>query len=266
MFIFTGNIIMKVTVCEISNSVKGLAEDWNALVEHVNSNESELVLLPELSFSTWLAETPDYDPVLWQEAVDAHDKWIARFNEMPNAMIAGSRAVIRNKINHNDGYIWDSINGYRKTHTKYYLPIDNGFFEASWFKKGAKEFIPVETEKAKLGYQVCTDLWFSNHAWDYGKQGVDIILNPRATPMCTREKWIAGGRTTSVVSGCYCLSSNFSGVNDQGFEFAGRGWIIEPKEGDILGMTNSKNKFLTLDINLNDAKEAKNIYPRNVEM
>jgi predicted amidohydrolase len=253
---------MKVTVCEISNSKENLKNEWEKLVEHVNKEKSELVLLPELTFSTWLAESGEYDPALWQEAVELHDQWIKRFNEFDNAMIAGSRAITRNGINHNEGYIWDKKKGYIKTHTKYYLPVDNGFFEASWFSPDKKEFIPVDTEKGKLGFQICTDLWFTNHAWDYGQQGVDIILNPRATPMCTKDKWPAGGKTVSVVSGAYCLSSNFTGTNEQGFEFAGRGWIYEPKEGELLGMTTSEEPFLTIDINLNEAKEAKNIYPR----
>jgi predicted amidohydrolase len=253
---------MKVTVCEISNSKEKLKKDWELLVEHVNKETSELVLLPELSFSTWLAENGNYELSLWQEAVEQHDQWIKRFSELGNATVAGSRAVIRNGVNHNEGYIWDNKNGYRTTHTKYYLPVDNGFFESSWFSPGKKEFIPIETEKCKFGFQICTDLWFTNHAWDYGKQDVDIILNPRATPMCTKDKWLAGGRTTSVVSGAYCLSSNFSGINDQSFEFAGRGWIIEPKEGEFLGLTSPENPFLTIDIDLKEAKEAKHIYPR----
>ena len=254
---------MKVTVCEIENSKEGLNKDWKLLVKHVNREKSELLLLPELSFSRWLAATGEYNSVLWREAVEDHDKWIKRFTELCDVTVAGSRAVTRNGVNYNEGYLWDSKNGYRKTHTKYYLPIDNGFFEASWFSPDKKEFIPIETEKCKFGFQICTDLWFTNHAWDYGKQGVDIILNPRATPMCTKDKWLAGGRTASVVSGAYCLSSNFSGINDQGFEFAGRGWIIEPKEGEFLGITTTDNPFITIDIDINEAKEAKNIYPRN---
>jgi len=36
---------MKVTVCELRNDAHGLELDWKALVEHVKSEKSDLVLL-----------------------------------------------------------------------------------------------------------------------------------------------------------------------------------------------------------------------------
>jgi len=66
------------------------------------------------------------------------------------------------------------------------------------------------------------------------------------------------------VSGAFCLSSNLSGQNQQGSHFAGTGWIIEPEEGQILGLTSSEQPFLTLDIDLEQAANAKNSYPRDV--
>jgi N-carbamoylputrescine amidase len=64
---------MKVTVCELRNDAVGLEQDWPALVGHVRSEKSELVLLPEMAFHPWLAGTNQINPELWQEAVRAHD-------------------------------------------------------------------------------------------------------------------------------------------------------------------------------------------------
>ncbi|MEO1368346.1 MAG: carbon-nitrogen hydrolase family protein, partial [Acidobacteriota bacterium] len=69
-----------------------------------------------------------------------------------------------------------------------------------------------------------------------------------------------------VVSGAYSLSSNFSG--DAGGElgpWGGAGWIIEPEEGEVLGVTSADAPFLTLDIDLGVADLAKSTYPRYVE-
>jgi len=41
---------MKVTVCELRNDPEGLDQDWTALVAHVKSEKSDLVLLPEMPF------------------------------------------------------------------------------------------------------------------------------------------------------------------------------------------------------------------------
>ena len=42
------------------------------------------------------------------------------------------------------------------------------------------------------------------------------------------------------------------------------GWIIEPQEGEILGLTSSKQPFLSLEIDLTVADQAKNTHPRYV--
>ena len=70
---------IKVTVCELKNDADGLEQDWKALVEHVESEESDLVLLPEMPFHPWVAGTNRVDPGIWEQAVIAHDRWIAGF-------------------------------------------------------------------------------------------------------------------------------------------------------------------------------------------
>jgi hypothetical protein len=46
---------IKVTVCELSNEPKYFEKDWQALVAHMKSEGSNLVLLPEMTFSPWAA-------------------------------------------------------------------------------------------------------------------------------------------------------------------------------------------------------------------
>jgi N-carbamoylputrescine amidase len=75
---------------------------------------------------------------------------------------------------------------------------------------------------------------------------------------------VAGGQAAAVVSGAYCLSSNLAGKTPEGGDYAGVGWIIEPGEGKVLGLTSSGQPFLTLDIDLAEADKAKKTYPRYV--
>lgn len=53
---------MKVTVCAFPAGPTGLESAWNALGEHVRSEGSDLVLLPEMPFSRWLAARETVDP------------------------------------------------------------------------------------------------------------------------------------------------------------------------------------------------------------
>lgn len=86
---------MKVTVCELANDLNELAGDWEALVRHVRSEASDLVLLPEAPFHPWIARTDHFDPAVWQASVEAHDRWmgrLARQNRPIRAMYLAERS------------------------------------------------------------------------------------------------------------------------------------------------------------------------------
>jgi len=92
----------------------------------------------------------------------------------------------------------------------------------------------------------------------YGKQGVHLLVTPRATGKPTVEKWLVGGRAAAVVSGAFSLSSNrFSRSVDLG----GQGWVVGP-DGQVLAVTSRAQLFLTVSIDLEEAERAKGTYPR----
>lgn len=82
-----------------------------------------------------------------------------------------------------------------------------------------------------------------------------------------------GGRAAAIVSGAWCLSSNYSGAmpREGGTEggaselrFGGSGWIIEPEAGEVAGTTGEDSPFLTLETDPAAADAAKETYPRYV--
>ena len=255
---------MKVTVCEISNNHVELEKSWQGLVDHTKAENSDLVLLPEMPFCPWIAKTDRVDPELWQESVSIHEQWMSRFTELSSPIVVGTKPVVRNGERFNDGFIWEKGSGYKSIHTKYYLPDEEGFWEASWYKRGEKDFIVAQCGIAKVGFLICTEIWFTQHARAYAKQGIHLLFCPRATPKTSVDKWIAGGRCAAVISGAFCLSSNLKGTNVENIEFGGSGWIIEPEEGTVLGITSKEQPFLSLEIDLKIAEKSKFTYPRYV--
>lgn len=255
---------MRVTVCEIANDPQGLIRDWERLAMHVQTQSSELVVLPEMPFYPWLAFTRAVDRKAWDASVAAHDDWIQRFSELSAASVVATRPTTIRGRHYNEGFIWGREVGCRAVHTKYFLPDEEGFWEASWYERGRREFAAVRIGGALVGFLICTELWFSEHARAYGKAGVHLLVCPRATPASTRGKWLSGGRSAAVVSGAYCLSSCFGGTDQNGMHWAGNGWIIEPEEGKILAVTSPDQPFITLDIDLHSAESAKQTYPRYV--
>jgi len=256
---------MRLTVCEMPNETAAFAQAWERLVEHVGDRKCDLVLLPEMPFFRWLSQTDDVDPVEWTKSVRAHEEWITRLDDLAPATVISSRPVVDDGKRRNVGFVWEPETGLSDIHAKHYLPDEPGFWEASWYQRGDKDFSVAETSQAKVGFLICTELWFTQHARQYGKQGAQIIVCPRATPTSTASKWLVGGQAAAVISGAYCLSSNLSGTTAEGGDFAGVGWIVEPEEGEVLGQTSSAEPFLTVDVDLAEADHAKTTYPRYVK-
>jgi N-carbamoylputrescine amidase len=256
---------MKITVCELSNEMSILEEEWPQLVDHVKTEESDLVLLPEMPFYPWIAETDQFDREVWQASVKMHDRWISRFIELTPAAVISSRPVIRGGKRLNEGFVWEEPTGYQGVHHKHYLPEEEGWWEASWYERGEKEFTLIQSRQARVGFLICSELWFNQHAREYARQGIELLVCPRATAETSNDKWIAGGRTAAVVSGAWCLSSNFSHRDGDDRKWGGTGWIIEPEDGRVLGVTSKERPFLSLEIDLSEAEAAKHTYPRYVQ-
>jgi len=254
---------MKISVCELPNSRRGLDEQWPLLVRHAHESGSDLVLLPELPFFPWLAWRRRFNRERWSAAVSAHEDWLDRIPELFPAAVCGTRPLNRYGRRLNMGFVSSGKGGYAEVHSKYYLPQEKGFWERSWYERGDAEFRIHRISELALGFLICTELWFFQRARSYGKQGVHVICCPRATPQESLSKWLAGGRAAAVVAGAFCISSNRISQPRERADLGGRGWIIDP-EGKVLGVTSPEEPFLTLDVDIGLAEIAKRTYPRYV--
>lgn len=254
---------LNVTVCELANDPAGLARDWERLATHARAEASDVVVLPEMAFAPWFAVTRDFDRPIWDAAVAAHERWLERLPELGVVGIVGTRPVEMNGRRLNQGFVWERAGGYRAAHDKYYLPDEDGFWEASWYERGGGDFTPAELGGAWIGVQICTELWFMERARAYGKAGAHLLAVPRATPRETLDKWLAGGRAAAVVAGAFALSSCPITSPGEPSNLGGQGWVIGP-EGDVLAVTSRERPFVTVEIDLEAAVRAKETYPRYV--
>lgn len=255
---------MRLTVCEMPPGGAANESGWRALSAALDDQGSEWLLLPEMCFAPWLAGRRPADPDQWLAAVHVHDAWIERLGELSPRVVLGSRPIVDGGRFYNEGFVWQRTSGYRAVHRKYYLPDEDGFWEASWYTRGDGDFRVVEIDGLRVGFLICTELWFGARARDYARQGVHLLVCPRATPAASTDKWIAGGVTAAVVAGAYCVSSNLNGPNADGPPFGGSGWVIEPEDGRLLAVTTGTAPLVTVDLDPAWAEQAKHTYPRYV--
>jgi N-carbamoylputrescine amidase len=251
-----------VTACQMRDDSAGLAEDWDALAEHCNDAGSDLVVLPEMPFAEWVCAAPDVDPARWDAAVGAHDYWMRRLGDLGAATVLGTRPVMSHGARHNEAFVWTLETGAVPAHHKRFLPDEEGFWEATWYEKGDGRFPLASSPHGSVGFLVCTELWFPEYARDYGRGGAVLLAVPRATPMQSRDRWVAAGRAAAVVAGAFCVSSNRSGTST-GIEWAGTGWVVDP-DGVVLGHTTRRRPFVTVGVDPEVARAAQHTYPRYV--
>jgi len=253
---------MKVTVCELSDDQSSLASEWRGLVEHVAAARSEVVLLPEMPFYPWWMISPNVDADVWGAAVAGHQNWQHRMTELNGACILGTFPTCRAGERVNQAFLWKD-NTYLPAHEKHFLPNESGFWEATWCSRGDGAFQVTDGGNFRVGFLICTELWSFESARLYGRAGAHVLATPRSSLMATRDKWLVAGRAAAIASGTFSISSNRRGMGAGGVEFGGEGWVIDP-DGKVLGVTSQLNPFLTLELDLEHAVQAKATYPRDV--
>ena len=251
---------MRTTVTQL-NALE-LDSAWPQLATHCRATGPDLVVLPELPFGPWLPATQDVDPDAWVASEGVHEQWIERLGELGAETVVGSRPVTDDGHRYNEAFVW-SAGVITPSHRKTYLPDEPRFWEASWYERGPVAFDVDTTPAGKLGFQICTEMWFFTHAREYGQAGASFVVTPRATEARTLDKWIAGGRVSAVSAGAYALSSNHSG-SYPGVTMGGGGWVMSP-DGEVLALTSDSNPFVTVDCDMPAAQAAKSTYPRYVD-
>ncbi|MGO1117295.1 carbon-nitrogen hydrolase family protein [Rhodovibrionaceae bacterium A322] len=255
---------MKVTVCQLDNRPEELVKDLARLAEHVKENESDFLLVPEMSFSRWLAADKNPDADKWAAAVESHNQQIEKLHELNAKAVMGTRPIVNDQgSRRNLAYIWTPENGAQGVHEKFYMPDEEGYWEHTWYDRGVEQFDLCRALGMRIGVQICTEMWFFEWARHYGRGRADLLCVPRATPHGSLTRWLAGGQAAAASSGAYCLSSNLWAPEGDFANCGGLGWIIDP-EANILAQTTPDDPFATVEIDLDFARHSKTTYPRYV--
>ena len=256
---------MRVTVCQMDPRPEHLPGFVAGLTSHLAESNSDLLLLPEMSFSEWLAADPVPDAGSWLDAVEVHRAHIDQHAGLGVPTVVGTRPIVDAAgSRRNEAYVWSRETDLASpVRQKYYLPNEPGYWEAAWYDRGPRSFPATRAGGVVIGIQICTEMWFLEWARHYAREAADLLCIPRATPHGTIDKWISGGRVAAVCAGAYSLSSNLWYPEGAEADCGGVGWISDP-EGRLLATTSDTQPFATVDVDLDYARASKSTYPRYV--
>ncbi len=147
----------------------------------------------------------------------------------------------------------------RPAHRKQFLPQEDGWFEAEWFRGDDTGFRPITVGGLSIGILLCTELMFNEHARGYGRSGVDVIVVPRSTGLA-RHPWLVAGAMAAIVSGSYVISSNRVGDGPHGPCFGGVGMAFAP-DGGLIAETSAMKPLAVIEVDIERTRAQKVKYP-----
>jgi N-carbamoylputrescine amidase len=251
---------VKITICEFPDEAARKKPAWDALVAHVDTEEPDLVVLPEMPFCEWIFGGDTFDRGLWEKAITAHDEMIGALSSLACKVVMTSRPTERNGLRLNEAFIWTKEFGYRPTRSKWYLPDVPAARESLWFDRGNWQFGVTRHDQLRVGFQLCSEIMFPEHARDIGLADAHLIVHPRASGAA--QRWRAACEMSAIVSGCYIVSANRRSYDRS--LFTGNSWLFSP-DAALLGETSADKPFVTAEIDLAAAEHAKTTYPRDMQ-
>ena len=197
----------------------------------------DLVVLPEMPFCQWIFVGEHVDGGLWREALAQHEHMLGRLGELKCGWIASSRPIEEDGRRYNEAFLWSAAKGYRAVRRKWYLPDAPIAKETVWFSQGDRNFAAVKADNVDIGFQVCSEVMFPEHAREAGFSGAHLIVQPRAG---------GSGRHWRVASEMSAVAS------------------LSP-QCQSLAETSADAPFVTASIDLAAADKAKTVYPRDLQ-
>ncbi len=251
---------LKVGVCESGPEMEPGSLAWKDLAEEVREAKLDVFLINEMPFGPWVSAGEVYDPNIWSRSVELHDQGVLLLGQLGAKLVMGSRPCERGGRRVNEAYLWTPDGGYQGVHSKQYFPDEEGYYEARWFQVGDRHFRVVEAGDLRVGFLICTEVMFNEHARWYGRAGAHIIAVPRAVGKASHARWLVAMKMAAVVSGCYVLTSNRSGKDSRGQKFGGMGWIVDP-HGDLVAQTSNATTVVTSSIDPSFVTQTQTEYP-----
>jgi N-carbamoylputrescine amidase len=134
--------------------------------------------------------------------VEAHEDGVAALHELGVPVVTGSRSIELGGRRCNEAYVWTAEAGARGVHTKQHIPDSPGYRETTWYERGERCFEIVDASPLKIGFLICTDVMFNEHARHCVRRGADLIVSPRAMPLLPSHFFDVALQMAALTSGC----------------------------------------------------------------
>ncbi len=255
----------------LQESIKGIRE--------AASHGAKLVLLQELHAGLYFCQTENPDFHDQAEAIQGPTtQQLGELAKELGIVIVGSIFERRAAgLYHNTAIVLENDGSLAGIYRKMHIPDDPCYYEKYYFTPGDLGFTPIQTSVGKLGVLVCWDQWYPEAARLMALAGADILLYPTAIgwhpadPQDEKnrqlEAWVTIQRAHAVANGCYLLSCNRVGFENDpikpadGLHFWGNSFIAGPQGEFLAQAPTDKPAVLIADLELKHSEKVRRMWP-----
>ncbi len=224
------------------------AEILRSCLSRAKEQGAELAVLPELPLNPWSPATKiarkddEEQPGGWRQKMLSEAAAESGIAVLGGAIRADPELDGRR---FNTALLFDGtgalIGSYRKTH----LPEETGYWETSHYEAADKPPRVMTGLPISLGVQICSDANRPQGTHLLRAQGADVVLNPRATPVETYERWKLVLTANAATSACYVISVNRPRPEFD-VDIGGPSLVIAP-DGEVLVETTEQVVVVALE-------------------
>lgn len=175
---------------------------------------------------------------------------------------------------HNTAAILDADGTLLGIYRKMHIPDDPLYYEKFYFTPGDTGFLNFDTRFGRIGTLVCWDQWYPESARLSALAGASVLFYPTAIGWHPAEKeqygpaqldaWRTIQRAHAIANGIYVCAVNrigFEGPPDNGLEFWGSSFFVDPFGQVIAQASSDREEILIADIDPARMDEVRRNWP-----
>jgi N-carbamoylputrescine amidase len=178
---------------------------------------------------------------------------------------------------HNTCAVIDADGTFLGKYRKMHIPDDPLYYEKFYFTPGDLGFPTFDTQRGRIGVQICWDQWYPEGSRAISLGGAQVIFYPTSIGWHPAEKkefgaaqldaWITIQRSHAIANGVYVAAVNRVGfersasTGDTGIEFWGNSFVADPFGQIIAQASSDKEEVLVVECDPAKSEDTRRNWP-----
>lgn len=245
---------MKVLIYQ-SEMHSGMSEAISKVERIVENNSADIYIFPELFLTNYLIRDEIYRQSISKDS-EKIEKIVDISRKKNCTVIVGFPEKFEREI-YNSALV--AANGEKYVYRKIHLPNFGPFEEKIYFHPGDEELL-VDTGNAKIGVQICYDLFFPELSKILALRGAEIIVNISASPVISKKYFETLIPARAVETTTFFVYANWAGTQ-RNMVFWGGSRVVKPS-GDIVSIGKYFEEDVVIaEINLDEIDAFRRVRP-----